>query len=310
MWKLKAKPLEKGSKIGIVAPASPVSAESVLTGAVECLKQLGFRVILGNSTVPRDGYLAGNDQKRASDLEQLWEDDSLAAIWCLRGGYGSSRILSQLNYNLWSRTPKILVGFSDITALELALWSQVQLVSFHGPVLTTLNNPFSSGQALKTLSGRPGNECLEWPGDRQPCSLVTLQPGRAEGLLLGGNLATLVSLLGTPYFPDLAHGLLFIEEVNEAAYRIDRMLTQLRHCGVLGRLRGILIGQCVPIPGETSTDLIAVFQERLADLKIPVAYGWPIGHLDQQWTLPQGVTAEFDADSGWLRLCESPFDLV
>lgn len=309
MDKLKPEPLAEGAKIGIVAPASPLSAAGEVEKAVDWLKKFGFRVVLGKSTIPRNGYLAGSDQERLNDLEQMWRNDSVAAVWCLRGGYGSLRLLPQLDYDYWARHPKILVGFSDITALELALWSKIQLVTFHGPVLTMLGGAFSGRQALAILSGQKCTGLLDWPANPSLPTLVTIRAGRAEGILLGGNLTTLVSLLGTPFFPDLKQAVLFIEEVNEAAYRVDRLLTQLRYSGALEQVAGIMIGRSIPISGETEADLIAVFQERLGDLGVPVAYGWPVGHLEAQWTLPQGVMAEFDADSGNLQLREEPLAL-
>ncbi|HYH03271.1 MAG TPA: LD-carboxypeptidase [Bacillota bacterium] len=309
MQKLKAQPLTPGARIGIVAPASPVSTEAELETAVLRLEGFGFKAVLGKSITPRAGYLSGNDRERVADLEQMWGDDSLDAIWCLRGGYGTIRLLPYLCYPQWARCPKVLVGFSDITALEWSLWTKIKLISFHGPVLTTLTGEFSRRQAQAILSGANTAGALEWPGN-ELSGLVTFRAGRAQGLLLGGNLATLVSLLGTPYFPDLTNVLLFIEEINEAAYRIDRMLTQLRHSGVLDNIAGILVGQSIPVEGETQSDLITVFRERLVDLPVPVAYGWPIGHLNHQWTLPQGVLAEMETVSGSLQLCETPFAIV
>lgn len=309
MQKLKAQPLQSGAKIGVVAPASPVATEAELEAAVLRLESLGFQVVLGQSTLPGTGYLSGNDRERVTDLQRIWMDESVAAVWCLRGGYGTARLLPHLCYSQLARYPKILMGFSDITALELGLWAKISLVSFHGPVLTTLTDEFSCRQARAILTGAETTGYLQWPDD-SPNELVTFRSGKAKGILMGGNLATLVSLLGTPYFPDLANALLFIEEINENAYRIDRMLTQLRSCGVLDQIAGILIGQSIPVAGETQADLIAVFRERLGDLAVPVAYGWPIGHLDRQWTLPQGILAELDTASAGLWLCETPFAVV
>lgn len=307
MIKLKPGPLRAGDLIGVVAPGSPVSDGRKLETAAAILTGAGYRVKLGTTTLPREGYLAGSDLERIIDLERLWLDESVAAIWCLRGGYGTMRLLSRLAYGRLAKRPKILIGFSDITALELALWRKIKLVSFHGPVLTTLDTDFSRDYALQMLSGQPTGAGFDWP-DRS--RVMPLYPGRTQGVLLGGNLTILGSLLGTPYFPDLENGLLFIEEVHEAAYRVDRLLTQLRESGVLNGVAGILIGQSIPVSSEAETDLIAVFRERLGDLKIPAVYGFPIGHLDIQWTLPQGIRAELDAEAGTLSLLESPFHAI
>lgn len=304
MKKLKARPLAVGDRVGIVAPAGPVRESQALEQASAILTGYGYQVVMSSGTQPRAGYLAGSDLERLIDLERLWLDESVAAIWCLRGGYGTLRLLTGLSYRSFAQQPKILVGFSDITALELALWARIKLVTFHGPVLTTLNPGFSCFHALEMLSGKTANVILDQPTGTR---VISLYPGRAKGILLGGNLTTLVSLLGTPYFPDLESKLLFIEEIGEAAYRVDRMLTQLRLSGILNSVAGIMIGRSVPVPQEDEAGLVDVFRERLVDLKIPAAYGLPIGHLEHQWTLPQGIRAEFDANTGELKLCESAF---
>jgi len=306
MVKLKSRPLIAGSRIGIIAPASPVKDSREYQAHVEYLVSSGYQVILGKTAIPGRGFLAGDDRTRQLDLESMWQDDSIAAVWCLRGGYGCLRLLSRLNYRFFEKKPKILMGFSDITALELAFWARMKLVTFHGPVLTTFASDFTRQSALKMLSGMQGDEALKWPGRKQQ-RLIVIRGGKAEGPLLGGNLTTIAAMAGTGYLPDFSGCVLFIEEVQEAAYRVDRLLTQLIYCGVMDGLRGIVIGKSIPIPGETEADLVAVFRERLEGLGCPVAYGFPIGHLEDQWTLPQGLTVSVDMDEGILYLKESPF---
>jgi len=305
MRKLKSLPLRPGAAIGIIAPASPVRSGAEVETAVALLTGRGFRIVLGETTAAGTDYLSGDDRKRRRDLEKLWSDPAVAALWALRGGYGCLRILERLNYRLFEANPKILMGFSDLTALELGLWARLKLVSFHGPVLTTLKSEFSLAEALLALSGEfDGN--YRWPAAVFE-KLVTIRNGKARGILVGGNLATLVSLVGTGFLPDFTDTVLFIEEVGEADYRIDRMLTQLLVSGLLEKAAAILVGRSVPVEGQTESDLIKVFSERLQLLNCPSAYGFPIGHLREVWTLPQGIMVETDTGRGILRLLENPF---
>jgi muramoyltetrapeptide carboxypeptidase len=273
----------------------------------------GYQVVPGQTTCLKSGDLAGSDDSRRADLEQMWRDDSISAIWGLRGGYGSIRLLPGLDYDFIRRHPKLLIGFSDLTALELGLWSQAGLVTFHGPVLITLED-FSCDQALGMLSGLsaqnsgPAPACsglLTWP-DKDSGVFIPIKTGKASGILLGGNLITLCSLIGTRFLPDLEGAILFLEEVGEAAYRIDRLLTQLLISGALDRVAAVIIGRSVPINGEPELALLSVFNERLSILNRPSAYGFPIGHLPKQWTLPQGIAAEVDTGTGELIILEKP----
>lgn len=306
MRKLKSRPLSSGGKIGIVAPASPVKDKAEIETGIGILQDLGYQTVLGETARPWDGYLAGSDWERRADLERFWWDDSVEAIWCLRGGYGSARLLPDLYFGLIERNPKLLIGFSDITGIELGLWKRTRLVTFHGPVLTTLKSEFSINHAVRMLSGKEVGEPLSWPEDNIT-SFMPLKEGKVSGLLLGGNLALISSLLGTGYFPSLEGAILFLEETEEPPYRIDRMLTQLLLTGALDSVAGIIIGRCNPIEGKPEEDLIRVFNERLCKLKCPVAYGFPIGHIPDQWTLPQGISAEVNFGTGEVILTESPF---
>lgn len=305
MKKLKSRPLNPGSKIGIIAPASPVKEMAVIEAGVGVLEGLGYQTVLGETVRPLNGYLAGSDLERRVDLERFWQDDSIEAIWCLRGGYGSVRLLPDLDPGLIERNPKILIGFSDITGLQLGLLKQTGLVTFHGPVLTVLKNEFAINHAFQMLTGEEVGKPLAWPDDKS--SYLVFKEGKVRGPLLGGNLALVSSLLGTSYFPSLEGAILFLEETEEPPYRIDRMLTQLLMSGVLDSVAGIIIGRCNPIEGKAEEDLIKVFAERLSKVACPAAYGFPIGHIPEQWTLPQGVTVEVDLSSGELTLMESPF---
>ncbi len=308
MGKIKPMPLTPEARIGVVAPASPVATAEELEQGLAMLLAEGYTVKLGQTVAVRSGFLAGDDLARCEDLERLWADPEIAAVWCLRGGYGCLRLLPKLYYNLFAKCPKPLIGFSDITALELALWSEIKLVTFHGPVLTTLSqSPFGAAQALRMLTGAQQPGVLPWPAEGERW-LVPLRPGQAAGPLLGGNLATLLSLLGTRFLPNFDDAVVFIEETREAPYRVDRMLTQLLLSGVWDGVAAVLVGRSLP-PANAGdeSELIAVFAERLAQLSCPAAYGYPIGHAGPQWTLPQGIRAAVDTATGEVQLLESPF---
>lgn len=300
---IKGAALRAGDKIGVVAPGSPVGAGEGLAEIETALIDGGYEVVWGETARVMEGYLAGSDLTRWEDLERTWLDDSIAAIWCLRGGYGSLRLLPKLCFRLFAARPKIVMGFSDITALELGLWSQIKMVTFHGPVLTTLNkSEFSKNQAFLMLTGG-FTGILDWP-ETDERHYLPIKPGKARGRILGGNLATIGSLIGTRFFPDLDGIILFLEDTGEAAYRMDRMLTQLILAGVLDSVAAVMVGRCIPVAGEREADLIKVFQERLGEVGCPSGYGFPIGHGREQWTVPQGVMAEVDMVEGRLELVE------
>ena len=307
MKKLKSTPLKPGSTIGIIAPGSPVDDPLLIKSAQMYLEERNFQTVLGETATDGKGYLSGSDWVRQKDLENMWSNDNVNAIWCLRGGYGTLRLLNRLYYGIFEKKPKILMGFSDITALELGLWAQIKLVTFHGPVLTTLSSEFSTSQAIRMLTGKT-DSVFSWP-ESPKLNYVPFKEGRTTGIILGGNLTTLVSMIGSSYFPALDDVILFIEEVKEASYRIDRLLTQLIFSGALDSVAAVVVGECVPVAEETEMDMINVFAERLHLLKCPSAYGFPIGHLDEQWTLPQGIMAEIDIREKSLVLLECPFNL-
>ncbi len=306
MKKIKGGALRLGNKIGVTAPASPLHSLDEITRKTSILAEWGYSIVLGKTVTPMDSDMAGADIFRRADLEGLWQNDKINAIWCLRGGYGSIRLLPQLWYDLFRKKPKIMVGFSDITALEMALWSQVGLVTFHGPVLTSLKGEFTMNQTLKTLRGENSVE-LEWPpGSRK--AYFPIRSGKVQGIVLGGNLSMIAALTGTRFLPNLDGAILFLEEVGEPPYRIDRMLTQLIISGILPSVAAVIVGRCIPLPHQDENQLIEIFTERLRTLECPAAYGFPIGHIEDQWIIPQGVMAEVDIDRGSLVLLENPVE--
>ena len=301
--------LRHGDLIGIIAPAGPVADGSRIERGVRYIERLGYSVVVGRNVTRVHGYLAGTDEERLSDLHTMFRDHRVKAIMALRGGYGSTRLLSRLQYRLIARNPKILIGFSDLTALQLAIWNGCHMVTFHGPMLSSdfagPSNHFTEELFWRLVTSPSIPERLPMPRSPRPRSL---NGGSANGRLLGGNLSLLVSLLGTPYQPSFSGSLLFFEEVGEEPYRIDRMLTQLRNAGVFRKVRGILTGQfsdCVPAdktrPSLTIDDILGEIPEQTG---VPFLTNLPFGHVGRKLTLPIGVRACLDADRRTLDLLE------
>ena len=241
--------LASGSRIGLVAPAGPLLERDDLTRAQELCRALGYQPVLGKHTHHRFGYLAGTDEERVTDLNSALRDSSIDAIWCIRGGYGSLRLLDQVDYAAMAEQPKALIGFSDATALLNAVHRLTGVVTFHGPVARASLTAFSRLHFDRVLTaaepaGRLGR--IPLPPDvlvPQDNRIVSLCGGVSEGPLAGGNLTLLQCLIGTPYFPELAGAILFLEDVGEDLYRVDRMLAHLRLIGALRRLAGVLVGR-------------------------------------------------------------------
>jgi muramoyltetrapeptide carboxypeptidase len=306
--------LAPGSRIALVAPAGPLLERDDLTRAVELCRALGYEPLLGDHAGQRYGYLAGTDEERVNDLNAALRNPAVDAIWCLRGGYGTIRILHSIDFDALARRPRALIGFSDITTILVTAVARAGVVAFHGPVARAAMPAFSRWHFERVLScaepagrlGRlPARPDVLIPRDDR---IVTLSGGVAEGHLIGGNLTLLQCLIGTPYFPDLEGAILFIEEVGEALYRVDRMLAHLRLIGALDRLAGIVVGRFTELQRQIpdgALGLDEVLSTYFRPLGIPVGYGFPIGHIDDQWTLPLGVRARFDADAGELELLEA-----
>ncbi|MCG6946747.1 MAG: LD-carboxypeptidase [Deltaproteobacteria bacterium] len=285
--------LRPGDRVGVLAPASPCPVNELETGCI-ILEKLGLEVVVdvGSESLQSD-YLAGSDEYRASRFNQFVQDPEIRALFCARGGYGSLRILPELSYDRLRSTPKPLVGFSDITALLLACYRQTGLVCFHGPTVSTLatadqDTVDSLWQALN--STEPMH--VHFP------EALCLKPGSCEGTLLGGNFTTLSHLLGTDYFPSFAGAILLLEDRGEPTYRIDRMLTQLLHTGFFGNISGLILGDFSESgPRDELNELVL---ERLVSTSFPILSGVPIGHEQQNLTLPLGLPATLDTGSGTL----------
>jgi len=291
--------LRAGDTIGVVSPGAAVEPAALERG-VSCLERMGFRVRIGRAALHRAGYLAGSDNERLADLREVYQAPEVKAVIAARGGYGCGRLMSAVPIIGPADPAKIFVGHSDLTFLLTDLVQRAEMVAFHGPLVAGLEPASPAVDALADLLS--GGQC----GWQQRASAV-IRPGTATGRLIGGCLSILAAMVGTPYAPDTRDGLLFLEEVNEKPYRIDRMLTQLRQAGLLNGVAGVVFGEmpgCSAGPGEAVT-VRDVIETEFRDAPYPVAFGVPSGHGLGTAILPFGVRAQLSADR--LILLESPF---
>jgi muramoyltetrapeptide carboxypeptidase len=304
--------LKPGDCVGLIQPAS-ASFESVkIQIAVEAIEALGLQARPSAHISDRYGYLAGKDKDRAADVNAFFADPSVNAIVAVRGGWGCARLLPYLDFGVIARNPKILAGYSDLTALLLPVSARTGLVTFHAPMGGSAWNPFNvdylkrvlfDGETATFENVKELKDNLVQTENR----IQTITPGVARGRLLGGNLSVLTGLVGTGYLPDWSGAVLFVEEVEEDIYRIDRMLTQLALAGILSRLRGVVVGHCTkcgPGEGYGSLTLEEVLNDHLKPLNVPAFSGAMIGHIDRQFTIPEGVEVEIDAGKGTIRMLE------
>ncbi len=310
---LKPPRLKQGDWVGLVNPASATFVTQDLEVASEVLAAMGLQVKRGAHVLSRYGYLAGRDQDRAADLTTMFTDPEVKGILAVRGGWGCARLLPHLDFDLIRRHPKVLLGYSDVTALLLAIHARTGLATFHGPVGISSWPDFSvaysrrvlfDGEAVAMANPTDKGEQLVQTDYR----VATLTAGRARGRLLGGNLTVLSHLVGTPYLPEWDGAILFLEDIGEDIYRVDRMLTQLGQAGILKRLAGVVFGTCKDCKpggdGYGSLTLEEVLADHITALGVPAYAGAAFGHVSKQFTLPVGVEAEIDATAGSLRLLE------
>jgi muramoyltetrapeptide carboxypeptidase len=293
--------LRAGSRVALVAPAGPVP-EARLAGALRNCELLDLVPQFGRAAHLRIGYLAGSDAARAADLRWAIESAEIDAIWALRGGYGTMRLLPAIDLRPLRARPKAFIGFSDNTTLHLS-YARAGIVSFHAPHAGSAMPPLTVECFRRVLFEAAAAGELPQSSELAPRTIVG---GVAEAPLIGGNLALLAATCGTPCALQARGRILVIEEVGEAAYRIDRMITQLLLAGALEGVRGVAIGQVTGWePDEFEPALDDLFLERLEPLGVPVLAGLPFGHVDENWSLPFGVTARLDADAGTLTLLEA-----
>ena len=305
--------LRPGSRVALLTPSGPVLEPDHCARGAELCRALGYQPVMMPNAGAIHGYLGGTDAERLADLNQALVDPGIDAVWCLRGGNGLNRIVDRLDFAGFAAHPRPVIGYSDVTVLLLALTVETGVVTFHGPMARFELPEFSRHHLDLVLSGidaagrlgrvRARHDTLVPERGR----IVTVVPGRARGRLVGGNLTLLQALIGTRYFPGLDGGILFLEDVGEDLYRIDRMLGHLRLAGALDRLAGVAIGhfsRMRHVTFEGGLGLDEVLRHYFEPRRIPVARGFPIGHVQEQWTLPIGVEAELDANAGELTLLE------
>ncbi len=306
---LKPARLRKGDLIGLISPASRIADADRIEHATRYLEGLGYRTAVGSGAARLHGYLAGTDDERAAELHAMFEDPAVKAVFCIRGGYGTPRLLPLLRYRAIARNPKIFVGYSDITALHMAFWKHAGLVTFHGPMagvdMAVPMDPFTEEIFWRLLTSARKGGTVEFP---QPLPEGVV-PGKARGRLLGGNLALITALVGTRYLPGFNGAILCLEEIGEDPYRVDRMFTQLRGASILSRCSGIMIGHftdCVPKdPSAPTFTTEEVLREYLLASRRPAIWRIPFGHERRNLTIPFGIRARIDAGSGFLEFLES-----
>jgi len=310
---VKPRHLAPGDLVGLVLPASLEFEASGLDLAREQLETVGFRVRIGGHAKGRHGYFAGTDEERAADLNAMFADPEVAGIFCQRGGWGTPRLLPRLDFAAIRKHPKVLVGYSDITALLNGIHQETGLVTFHGPMAGFNLRPYSlEGWRRALMSTAPIGTLTNPPKEEDELvnrswRTVTVRGGRARGRLAGGNLTLVASLMGTPWEVDTAGAILLLEDVEEELYRIDRMLTQLALGGKLRAAAGVVFGYCTDCPtGDGPTfSLEEILHDHLGTLGVPVFAGFAFGHLGKQLTLPIGLAATVDADAGTVTIDEA-----
>lgn len=310
---IKPNRLNKGDTIGLIAPAGYISQKS-LDESIENLDKLGLKAYFTNNILARNGYLGGTDTQRADDINHMFNNEKVNGIVCARGGYGCNRILSMIDYESIKRNPKVLVGYSDITALHNAIFAKTGLITFHGPVATSTFNDFSINNFVNVIMNPHKEYVFNHSDDYKEggdFEVYTIREGKAEGELVGGNLRIVVTLPGTPFDVDFKNKILFLEEVDEKPYRIDRMFTELLLAGKLQQVSGIALGvfrRCDKKMGsqknENTFSLKEVLFDRLYDLGVPVIYGLSFGHIENKYTLPFGIKAKLDVINQTLTLKE------
>lgn len=290
--------LRPGARVALIAPAGTLTGPEDVERGEENARSLGWEPRTGANVMRKHRYFAGTDEERLRDLNDAIRDDEIDAIWCLRGGYGAMRLLPDVDFDALARRPKPIIGFSDLTSLLAAVSGRSRIVCFHGPTARVRLTDFSRASLVAAVVNGT-DPCGPAPAAR------VLRGGTSEGRLVGGNLALVAAMIGTRFAPDLEDSILFLEDIDERTYRIDRMLRQIHLSGALAGCRGIVFGDCTDCPessasGTRELDEILTEIAELAD--VPCITGAPIGHIDDQWTLPVGARARLDADARTLNV--------
>ncbi|MFC3196372.1 LD-carboxypeptidase [Parapedobacter deserti] len=307
--------IRRGDTIGIITPSSALVDDEGYSIADANFMQLGLKVKWGRHVGKKHGFLAGKDEERMTDLHEMFADPQIKAIICLRGGSGAARLLDRLDYDLIARNPKIFLGYSDITAFHQAIHTQTGLITFHGPVA---NSPWTAMVTDQFEQLFFEGKALDYGRLRRKSSATgvnrdvihTIYPGVAEGKLMGGNLTVLTGIAGSKYYPDFEDSILFLEDIGEQPYRIDRMFSQLALSGALQKIRGFIFGKCSDCEAKNpknSLTLEQILDDYIKPLGIPAYQGALIGHIDEQFILPVGARVRIDADQGSITVIEDIF---
>jgi muramoyltetrapeptide carboxypeptidase len=304
--KIKPMALKSGDTIAITSPAGAIWDESQIETFAAILRSFGFNVVFGKTLKEKFGYFAGTDELRANEINELFADKTVKGIFCMKGGWGCARLLDKIDYALIEKNPKVLIGFSDITSLLVAITAKTGLVTFHGPVGNSGWNDFCKSVFTSVVMTPKSFNYPENPLTENKTTLIN--SGKASGILYGGNLTVVTSLIGSAYLPDWKNKILFLEEVKEEPYSIDRMLTQLKQSGILNSINGLVFGKCVKCLAEEplkSFTFHEVILQHMQPLGIPSFYGAMIGHVENKLTVPLGIMASIDADKGIISLDEN-----
>lgn len=307
---IKPKKLNNKDVIGIIAPGSSPDDHSRIEKGVRYLEKMGYRTQLGKNIGKTQGYLAGTDSERLSDLHQMFSDKNVKAIFCLRGGYGAFRLLDKINYKLIKDNPKIFVGYSEITSLQNAFLQKASLVTFAGPMVAVDFyedvSPYTEENFWAMITSNKKFGKIKYPQDEKLPSLVK---GNASGRLIGGNLAVFAALIGTEYLPNISGNILLIEDIGELPYKVDRMLNQLKFANIFKKAKGIILGRFVDCyehdPNKKTLTLGEVIDNYIGSLKIPSIYTFPHGHIKDFITMPIGIKIKLNASRGIVEFEES-----
>jgi len=309
---IRPRALKRGDRIAVLTPAGPAKETGIIRSAVCAIESLGFSVVLSPWIADSWKYLAGPDTTRIKELHWAYSEQAIDGIICLRGGYGSLRILPYLDWTLLRRHPKVFIGMSDITALQLAILQNADMITFAGP-MPALNDfgdftPFSSSLLLDSVTGTGIFPLVVGEGPEDPKPII-LSNGEASGVLRGGNLNTIVSMIGTPFQPFFDGSIIVLEEINEAPYRVDRMITQLILGGHLDNVMGVALSRFHGCYEDSEGEIIDVLHERLTTLEVPILYGLALGHQRDVVTWPQGASGFLDCTGGCLHIREPGVDI-
>ncbi len=283
------KPLRKNSTIGLICPAGGLKSSKDISKSVKYLEDLAYKVKVGRSLLANNGYkyLSDTDEKRLFDLYNFWEDKSVDAVFCLRGGYGCLRLLNLIDFNRIKKNKKILLGFSDITVLLLSFYKKCNLVTFHGPMLGNKTEKTSANNLWKLLV----NQQFQFSYKSKGFQIV---PGKTKGKLLGGNLTNVCSMIGSGFLPDFRGSILLLEDCHEEPYKIDRLLTQISNAGIFNQVNGIVFSSFYKCGFKKNNEIIALLKDKVAKYKKPTLYNFPVGHNEKNYAVPIGLDVQLD----------------